>query len=81
MKNDRTKTILYLDLKHVLKYGSAKFQPNPLFYSQQMVTKSAAEEKKQTKRAKKKVAKPIGDPVGGWDARIILNWLNTKMLE
>ncbi len=51
----------YLDLKHVHKYGSAKFQPNPLFSSQQMAiehAESVAEEKKQT------VGKPIGDPVG-----------------
>ncbi len=38
MKNDRTKTIyhFYLDLKHVHKYGSAKFQPNQLFSSPPM---------------------------------------------
>ena len=50
MKNYRTKTIFYLDLKHVHKYGSAKFQPNPLFSSQQLATKhaeSVAEEKKK----------------------------------
>ncbi len=38
MKNARTKTVFYLDLKHVPKYGSAKFQPNPIFSSQQMAT-------------------------------------------
>ena len=48
MKNDRTKTSFYLDLNHVHKYGSAKFQPNPLFCSKQMATE--------------KVGKPIGDP-------------------
>ncbi len=48
MKNDRTKTIFYLDLKHVYKYGSAKFQPNPLFSPQQMATESVAEEKKNS---------------------------------
>ncbi len=37
--------IFYLDLKHVHKYGFAKFQPNLLFSSQQMATESAAEEK------------------------------------
>ncbi len=57
-KNDRTKTIFYLDLKHVHKYGSAKFQPNPLFSSQQMGTEHASG------RKKKNVCKPIGDPVG-----------------
>ena len=41
MKNDRTKTIFYLYLKHVHKYGSAKFQQNPLFSSQQMATEHA----------------------------------------
>ncbi len=54
MKNDRTKTIFYLDLKHVHKYGSAKFQPNPLFSSQQMATENAVEEKKIKKLPKKK---------------------------
>ncbi len=57
MKNARTKTIFYLDLKHVHKYGSAKFQPNPIFSSQQIATESAesvAEEKK-----KKKVCNPL----------------------
>ncbi len=68
MKNAHTKTIFYLDLKHVNKYGSAKYQPNPIFSSHQMATESAesvAEEKKQNK---KKVGKPIGYPVGGRDA-------------
>ncbi len=60
MKNDRTKTIFYLDLKHVHKYGSAKFQHNPLFSSQQMGIEHAGGRKK----TKKKVGKPIGDPVG-----------------
>ncbi len=41
MKNDLTQTIFYLNLKHIHKYGSAKFQPNPLFSSQQMTTKHA----------------------------------------
>ncbi len=39
----------YLDLKLVHKYGCAKFQPNPLFSSQQTATEhaeSVAEEKK-----------------------------------
>ncbi len=58
MENERTENIFYLDLKHVHKYGCAKFQPNPLFPSQQTANESAAEEKK------KKVGKPIGDPVG-----------------
>ncbi len=68
MRNVRTKTIFYLDLKsmHVHKYGSAKFDPNLIFSSQQMATESVAKEKKATK--KKKVGKPIGDPVGGRDA-------------
>ncbi len=56
MKNVRTKTILYLDLKHVHKYGSAKFEPSPIFSSQQMATKSAksvAGEKKKQQQQKK----------------------------
>ncbi len=69
MENERTENIFYLDLNHVHKYGCAKFQPNPLFSSQQTATESAAEEKKEKK--KKKVGKPIGDPVGGRDAPII----------
>ncbi len=47
MENERIENIFYLDLKHVRKYGYAKFQPNPLFSSQQTATKSAAEEKKK----------------------------------
>ncbi len=60
MKNVRTKTIFHLDLKHVHKYGSAKFDPNPIFSSQQMATEraeSVAEEKK-AKKKKKKSANP-----------------------
>ncbi len=70
MENKRTENICCLDLKHIHKYGCAKFQPNPLFSSQQTATESAAEEKKQTK---KKVGKPIGDPVGGRDAPMTLD--------
>ncbi len=44
MENERTE--IYLELKHVHKYGCAKFQPNPLFSSQQTAIESAAEEKK-----------------------------------
>ncbi len=51
MENERTENIFYLDLKDVHKYGCAKFQPNPLFSSQQTATESAVEEKK--KRTKK----------------------------
>ena len=59
MENEHTKNIFYLDLKHVHKYGCAKFQPNPLFSSQQTATESAAEEqKKRTKKKKKKSANP-----------------------
>ncbi len=49
MENECTENIFYLDLKHVHKYGCAKFQPNPLFSSQQTTTESAAEEKKKKK--------------------------------
>ncbi len=49
MENERTEKILYLELKHVRKYGCAKFKPNPLFSSQQTATESAAEEKKRKK--------------------------------
>ncbi len=52
MENERTENIFYLDLKHVRKYGCAKFQPNPLFSSHQMATKSAAEEKKNKKKSR-----------------------------
>ncbi len=52
MENERTENIFYLDLKHVHKYGCAKFQPNPLFSSQQTATESAAE-KNKTKKKKK----------------------------
>ncbi len=50
MENERTENILYLDLKHVHKYGCAKFQPNLLFSSQQTATESAAEKKKKKSR-------------------------------
>ncbi len=46
MENERTENIFYLDLKHVHKYGCAKFQPNPLFSSQQTATESARKKKK-----------------------------------
>ncbi len=74
MENERTENIFYLDLKHVHKYGSEKFQPNPLFSSQQMGTEHAGGRKKKEKKKEKtnknkqtnkqKVGKPIGDPVG-----------------
>ncbi len=57
------KIIFYLDLKHVHKYGSAKYQPNPLVSSQQMGTEHAGGRKKKHKQ-QKKVGKPIRDPVG-----------------
>ncbi len=61
MENERTENIFYLDLKHVHKYGCAKFQPNPLFSSQQTATESAAEKKK---KKKKKVGNPLrGSPI------------------
>ncbi len=67
MKNYRTKTIFYLTLKHVHKYGSAKYEPNLLFSSQQIATESVAEEKKRRKKQKKKKKKsasPWGIPSG-----------------
>ncbi len=84
MENERTEHIFYLDLKHVHKYGCAKFQRNPFFSSQQTATESAAEEKtkqkKRTKKKKKKVSKPIGDPVGGRDAPIsCIQWNNSPI--
>ena len=75
MKNDHTKTIFYLDLKNVHKYGCAKFQPNPSYSSQQTATEGAAE-KKTLPSGKKKSATPLGDPVSGRDAPITcLNFL------
>ncbi len=59
-KNDHTKTIFYLDLKHVHKYGSTKFHPNSFFFSQLMAMKSA-----ESVAGKKKVCQPIGDPARG----------------
>ncbi len=56
MENERTENIFYLDLKHVHKYGSAKFQPNPLFSSQQMGTEHGGGRKE--KKKKKKSANP-----------------------
>ena len=72
MENERTENIFYLNLKHVHKYGSAKFQPNSLFSSQQIATERVAgdqKKKRKKKEKKKKVAKPIGDPVRGRDAQ------------
>ncbi len=56
MKHDCTKTLFYLDLKHVHKYGCAKFQPNPLCSSQQMGTEHAGGRKKsrQTHRGSRR---------------------------
>ncbi len=71
MKNDHTKTSFYLDLNHVHKYGSAKFQPNPLFCSKQMATEKVSKPIGDISHPNK-VRKPIGDPVEGWDAPIIL---------
>ncbi len=82
MEKECTENIFYLDLKHVRKYGCAKFQPNPLFSSQQTATESAAKVRRKKKK-KKKVGKPIGDPVGGRDAPIRKRQLTqtvTKML-
>ncbi len=53
MENERTENMFYLNLKHVHKYGCTKFQPNPLFSSQQTATESAAEEKKIEQKKKK----------------------------
>ncbi len=69
MKNARTKNIFYLDLKHVHKYGCAKFQPNPTFSSQQMPTKSAesvAEEKKKKKSRQPLKGIPSEDGMPQW---------------
>ncbi len=60
MKIDLRQTIFYLDLKHIHKYGSEKYQPNPLFTSQQKATEhaeSVAEEKKNQKTNKQKTIK------------------------
>ncbi len=54
MENERTENIFYLDLKHVHKYDSAKFQPNPLCSSQQMGTEHAGGRKNTHKKKKKK---------------------------
>ncbi len=57
MENERTENIFYLNLKHVHKYGSAKFQPNLLFSSQQMGTEHGGGRKKQTKNKEKRKKK------------------------
>ncbi len=54
MENERTENIFYLDLKHVHKYGSAKFQPYQLFSSQQMGTEHGGGRKKTKNKKKKK---------------------------
>ena len=50
MENESTENFFYLALKHVHKYGCAKFQPDPLFSSQQTATKSVGEEQKKKKK-------------------------------
>ena len=60
MQNERTANIFYLNLKHVHKYGCTKFQPNPLFSSQQMGTEHAGGRKKKDPPKKKSIGKPIG---------------------
>ncbi len=57
MKNDLSQIIFYLNLKHVHKYGSAKFQPDPLFLHNKWAQNMLAEEKKKS-------LQPIGDPIG-----------------
>ncbi len=54
MENGRTENIFYLDLKHVHKYGSAKFQPNALFSSQQTGTEHGGGRKKNKTKQKNK---------------------------
>ncbi len=51
MENEHTENIFYLELKHVHKYGCAKFQPNPLFSSQQMGTEHSGGRKKKKKKS------------------------------
>ncbi len=76
MKNDRTKTIFYPNLKHVHKYGSAKFQPNPLFFFTTNGHRTCRRKKK-----KKKSANPLGISPER-DAPITLRFaLRTTVLE
>ncbi len=65
MENERTENIFYLDLKHVHKYGCAKFQPNPLFSSPQMATEGAAEKKTLTSGKKRTKRKKSRQPLKG----------------
>ncbi len=62
MENERTENIFYLDLKHVHKYGSAKFQPNPSFSSQQMGTEHGGGRKKNKKTKQNKTKKKSANP-------------------
>ncbi len=64
MKNDGTKTIFYLDLKHVHKYGCAKFQPNPFVFfttngHRRCGGKKATTQWKKKNKKKKKVCNPL----------------------
>ncbi len=70
MENERTENIFYLDLKHVHKYGCAKFSPIRCFLHNKQPLKVRRKKKNKKKKQKKKVGKPIGDPVGGRDAPI-----------
>ena len=57
MENERTENIFYLDLKHVHKYGCAKFQPNPLFSHNKRPPK--VRRKKKNKKKNKKSRQPL----------------------
>ncbi len=72
MENERTENIFYPDVKHVHKYGSAKFQPNPLFSSQEMGTEHAAGKKKS--RQNHWGSRRNGMPQLGSEFKILLSW-------
>ncbi len=86
MKND-------LDVKNVHKYGSAKFQPTPLFSSLQIAiehAESMAEEelKQQKSRQIHRGSRLTGHPIGmpQWDAmqRYEINglqWLEGRLQD
>ncbi len=49
MENERTENIFYLDLKHVHKYGCAKFQPIRCFLHNKQPPKVRRKKKKKKK--------------------------------
>ncbi len=73
-ENDRTGKIFHLVLKTTYKKLFLKYQVNTRFSSLRLASGNAifGGRRKPRRRRKKKVGNPIGDPVRGRDAPIVL---------